>query len=214
MHCRRPGHAGLEDGTLPFTAIAAARHGFRFLQRLGGFPAISRHAHSLAQHLAHSLIALRHPNGQPAAEVYGWGMAGAKAAVAGPGTMAGPTVTEARAEASCQGPTVAFNLLRADGSYVGYAEVRSLAALHGLHLRCGCFCNPGACAKFLNLKGAAPSFHMLVIAGLAHSCCSLFTLHWVNGMRHTLAGTVTGCEAIAQNHCPHCQCNAFALPLD
>lgn len=34
---RRPGPAGLEDGTLPFTSIAAARHGFDFLRRLDPF---------------------------------------------------------------------------------------------------------------------------------------------------------------------------------
>jgi molybdenum cofactor sulfurtransferase len=68
--CRRPGAAGLEDGTLPFTAIAAARHGFQQLQRLGGFPAISRHTACLSWHLMLRLLQLRHSNGGPAAVLY------------------------------------------------------------------------------------------------------------------------------------------------
>lgn len=51
------------------------------------------------------------------------------------------------------GPTVTFNLKKPDGSWVGYTEVSRLAALHAIHLRTGCFCNPGACAKFLGLTG-------------------------------------------------------------
>ncbi len=50
------------------------------------------------------------------------------------------------------GPTVAFNLRRPDGSWVGYSEVLRLAAMHGLVLRAGCFCNPGACAEWLGLS--------------------------------------------------------------
>jgi hypothetical protein len=34
-------------------------------------------------------------------------------------------------------------------------QVSRLAALHGIQLRTGCFCNPGACAKYLGLTGGA-----------------------------------------------------------
>ena len=68
--CRRAGAAGLEDGTLPFTAIAAARHGFQQLQRLGGFPAISRHTACLSWHLMLRLLQLRHSTGGPVAVLY------------------------------------------------------------------------------------------------------------------------------------------------
>ncbi len=44
---RRPGAAGLEDGTLPFLQLPAILHGFGFIQRLGGFPAVSAHAVSM-----------------------------------------------------------------------------------------------------------------------------------------------------------------------
>ncbi|CAI5928871.1 unnamed protein product [Closterium sp. NIES-64] len=51
-----------------------------------------------------------------------------------------------------QGGVVAFNLKRSDGSWVGHKEVEKLAAIHSIHLRTGCFCNPGACAKHLRLS--------------------------------------------------------------
>ncbi|KXZ48630.1 hypothetical protein GPECTOR_26g533 [Gonium pectorale] len=142
---RRQGPAGLEDGTPPFTAVAAARHGFAFLDRLGGPPAVRRHAAALARWLAGRLAALRHANGAPVAVLYGrWCRTAAR-----PGTSCGG----GGAAAGDHGPTVAFNLLRPDGSWVGYGEVGRLAAMHGLHLRTGCFCNPGACAQWLGLGG-------------------------------------------------------------
>eukprot|EP00967_Tisochrysis_lutea_P052861 scaffold65555_cov36-Tisochrysis_lutea.AAC.2 len=36
----------------------------------------------------------------------------------------------------------------------GVVKVGRLAALHGIILRTGCFCNPGACAKYLGLSGS------------------------------------------------------------
>jgi molybdenum cofactor sulfurtransferase len=47
---------------------------------------------------------------------------------------------------------VALNLRRAGGDSVGYAEVEKLAGLHGMQLRTGCFCNPGACQEALGLQ--------------------------------------------------------------
>nr|CAB3471132.1 unnamed protein product [Digitaria exilis] len=50
------------------------------------------------------------------------------------------------------GPIITFNLKREDGTWFGYREVEKLASLSGIHLRTGCFCNPGACAKYLGLS--------------------------------------------------------------
>ncbi|TYK08631.1 molybdenum cofactor sulfurase isoform X11 [Cucumis melo var. makuwa] len=50
------------------------------------------------------------------------------------------------------GPVVSFNLRQPDGSWVGHREVEKLASLSGIQLRTGCFCNPGACAKYLGLS--------------------------------------------------------------
>ncbi|KAG2491424.1 hypothetical protein HYH03_010212 [Edaphochlamys debaryana] len=224
---RRPGHAGLEDGTPAFTAAAAARHGFAFLSRLGGPRAVHAHACGLARWLAERLAGLRHANGAPVAVLYGrWPAAIAaarnEASASSAGRAAGgaacPAEKGAKApgngatgahavhrtahagavraatndsgsdsdvrtddyasadeatasdtdglgrghrgelegedqeRAPLHGPTLAFNLQRSDGSWVGHAEVARLAALHGLHVRSGCFCNPGACAQWLGLS--------------------------------------------------------------
>jgi hypothetical protein len=194
---RRPGSAGLEDGTPAFAAIAAARHGFAFLRRLTesaaapsrcppgrgtegqasssevvcGGPAPS-HAHSaagrvitaieghtaaLASYLVTQLVGLRHSNGRPLAVLYGrppldsepqgnarirsqaasevQGQATQGVAAAGPADpslvqVAAPTGRNAAHPpgglppcVSGWGPTVAFNLQRPDGSWVGYQEV-------------------------------------------------------------------------------------------
>lgn len=47
------------------------------------------------------------------------------------GAQQGCTVTHCEQ----QGPTVTFNLRRADGSYVGHREVAKLAELHSIVLR-------------------------------------------------------------------------------
>jgi len=46
---------------------------------------------------------------------------------------------------------VTFNLKSPDGSWVGSYEVEKLASTRGIQLRTGCFCNPGACSKYLEL---------------------------------------------------------------
>lgn len=51
-----------------------------------------------------------------------------------------------------QGGIVAFNLIRSNGEDVGYMEVVNMAALFKIHLRTGCFCNPGACQRHLSLS--------------------------------------------------------------
>ena len=57
-------------------------------------------------------------------------------------------------DTSTPGPTVAFNLLRSDGTIVGYNEVSNLAGLNNppIQLRTGCFCNAGACQRALGLS--------------------------------------------------------------
>lgn len=51
-----------------------------------------------------------------------------------------------------QGGIVNFNILHDDGSYIGFAEVAYMASIHNIYLRTGCFCNPGACQRLLNLS--------------------------------------------------------------
>jgi molybdenum cofactor sulfurtransferase len=54
-------------------------------------------------------------------------------------------------EPNCQGPVITFNLIRSDGSPVGYAELEAIASVNRIHLRTGGFCNPGAAQKWLQL---------------------------------------------------------------
>ncbi|XP_042407238.1 molybdenum cofactor sulfurase-like isoform X2 [Zingiber officinale] len=130
----------LEDGTLSFLAIASIHHGFMIINRLTS-TAIFRHTTSLAAYTRDAMMGLKHANGVGVCNIYGKYL-------------------------SDKGPTIAFNLRRADGSWVGYREVEKLASLSGIQLRTGCFCNPGACAKYLDLS------HFDLIANLeaGHVC--------------------------------------------
>lgn len=49
IHRLRPGPAGFEDGTLPFLAIAALRHGFAAIERLGGMDAIQQRCQAITR---------------------------------------------------------------------------------------------------------------------------------------------------------------------
>lgn len=117
--------ARLEDGTVAFLDIIALQNGFDALDKLGMIP-IQKHTFSLGKYTADGLQKLRHHDGSPAVELY--------------------CDTDFRS-ADVQGPIIAFNLRRADGSWVGFAEVERLASLRGVHLRTGCFCNAGACQR-------------------------------------------------------------------
>ncbi|CAA7394187.1 unnamed protein product [Spirodela intermedia] len=120
-----------EDGTLSFLSIASIRHGFRIINSLT-MCAIRRHTASLATFVRKTLMQLRHGNRAKVCVIYGRNIA----------------------EISYRGlgPTIAFNLKRPDGSWFGYREVENLASLSGIQLRTGCFCNPGACGKYLGLS--------------------------------------------------------------
>ncbi|EEZ98196.1 molybdenum cofactor sulfurase 1 [Tribolium castaneum] len=125
-------HERFEDGTVPFLSILALKAGFNTLKRLDlSFETISRHTFSLAQYVYRNLLCLHHSNGKPAVVLYH------------------NTTFENPQD---QGPIVNFNILRDNGEYVGYAEVSHFANLYNIHLRTGCFCNPGACQYFLNLS--------------------------------------------------------------
>ena len=128
-----PSHlASLANGSIHFRGILSLKHGFDELDRLGGMPRIQQHATSLARELNRRLQGLRHGNGRSAVVIYGgW----------------------KHPKASYVGPTIAFNVKRHDGSFVGYNEVSKLAGLvrPPIQFRTGCFCNPGACQKALDL---------------------------------------------------------------
>ncbi|GMY33370.1 molybdenum cofactor sulfurase isoform X2, partial [Fagus crenata] len=120
-----------EDGTTSFLSIASIRHGFKILNSLT-ISAICRHTASLATYVRKMLLALRHENGASVCTLY----------------------QSDSLKVLCHewGPIVSFNLKRPDGSWSGYREVEKLASLSKIQLRTGCFCNPGACAKYLGLS--------------------------------------------------------------
>ncbi|XP_064644455.1 molybdenum cofactor sulfurase-like [Lineus longissimus] len=132
FHVPRPDLAErFEDGTIAFLDILALKHGFDTLAKIGGpMTTVSHHTYALAKHVFSHLRSMTHPNGAPVTELY--------------------TGTDFSNIAK-QGNIVNFNVLRSDGSYVGFSQVDRLAQIHNIHLRIGCFCNIGACQRFLGL---------------------------------------------------------------
>jgi molybdenum cofactor sulfurtransferase len=129
----------LTHGTPHFRGIVALLSGFNELDRRGGMQRIQKHTLCLAQEFVFRLKNLKHSSGLSAIVIYGeWKH------------FSGMTTTKN----SMLGPTVAFNVRRSDGSYVGYNEVSKLAVLFrpAIQVRTGCFCNPGACQLALGLS--------------------------------------------------------------
>jgi len=124
------GAAGFEDGTLNFLGIAALSGGLAFLREVGMSRASGR-VKELTARLLSILRDARHVNGMPAIHIYG------------------PSSGEAR------GGTVAFNLLDPAGAPVPYGDVEKAASAQGIALRGGCFCNPGAAERALDLPADA-----------------------------------------------------------
>ncbi|XP_068479861.1 molybdenum cofactor sulfurase isoform X2 [Phaseolus vulgaris] len=120
-----------EDGTVSFLSIVSIRHGFKILSSLT-VSAISRHIASLALYTRKMLLAMRHGNGSSVCILYGH--------------------HNSKKLHHEMGSIISFNLKRLDGSWYGYREVEKLASLSAIQLRTGCFCNPGACAKYLGLS--------------------------------------------------------------
>ncbi|XP_047084225.1 molybdenum cofactor sulfurase-like [Lolium rigidum] len=121
----------LEDGTISFLSIASLRHGFKIIGMLTT-SAISRHTASLATYVRNKMLDMKHGNNKKVCIIYG---------------HQASKVADLK-----MSPTITFNLKREDGTWFGYREVEKLASLSGIHLRTGCFCNPGACAKYLGLS--------------------------------------------------------------
>ncbi|CUS13750.1 unnamed protein product [Tuber aestivum] len=125
-------HAHLEDGTSAFHSILSLDTAISTHERLyGSFDNISRHAFSLIQVIHGLLGELTHGNGRKLCKIYVQG-----------GITSSVT----------QGPIVAFNMQRADGSWIGYAEVEKLASVKNIHIRTGALCNPGGIEASVGLE--------------------------------------------------------------
>ena len=130
----------VSHGTMHFRGIATLPYGFDALDDVGGMVAIQTHASCLAKEFIRRCTMLIHSNGIPVMEFYNNNscMDNNSNNNNTPGPVVSTTI-------------VTFNIVRSDGSYVGYNEVHKLAALHSIQLRTGCFCNPGACQEALRL---------------------------------------------------------------
>lgn len=126
---RNDGPSRFEDGTINFLALLGLEEAMNVHKQLyGSFDAVSAHVTALHRYLIASLQALEHRNGRPLIVLYGH-------------------------DEGCSGPIASFNMLHADGSWIGHADVARLAGIRGIHLRTGGMCNPGALQMHLGLSG-------------------------------------------------------------
>lgn len=121
-HQLSAGHAAFEDGTPDFLNIGAISTGFAFIERFRS-SALQRRLDALTARFLTGVANLRHSDGAPLVRIYG------------------PETLEAR------GGTIAFNVLRPDGSTLPYQQVEDAARASGVAIRGGCFCNPGAAER-------------------------------------------------------------------
>jgi selenocysteine lyase/cysteine desulfurase len=126
VHRLRADAESFEDGTPNFLGIAAVPRGLGFLRAVG-MQHVSTHVARMTGRVLEILLGARHADGSPAVVLYG------------------PDDTSRR------GGTVSFNLLDPDGRVVPFGIVERAAAAVGISVRGGCFCNPGAAEKALDL---------------------------------------------------------------
>ncbi|KAE8842671.1 hypothetical protein P3342_003473 [Pyrenophora teres f. teres] len=129
-------HARLEDGTIAFRSILVLKCAIKTHRNLfGGLEEVSKHTGWLAKVLDDRLTSLRHTNGMPVYHSY-----------SSPDSSYGDSKT--------QGATVAFNVCKSDGTYVGPWHVGALLRANHIHVRTGTVCNPAgiSCALGLDAK--------------------------------------------------------------
>lgn len=154
-------HDGLEDGTLPFHSIIALGCAIDVHRDLYGSMAnISKHTMFLTRRLYDGISNIRHSNGRAVCEIYH-----------------DATNINPYTDATTQGATIAFNILRPDGSYVSYSTVEQLANQKGIYVRAGGLCNPGGIASYLKV---AP-WHFKRAWSAGHRCSESDNTEIING---------------------------------
>jgi selenocysteine lyase/cysteine desulfurase len=118
-HTLADDEAGFEDGTPSFQHIPDVEYGLSWVRQLN-LDVIHERVTCLTGWLLRRLLAARHGNGAPLVRVHG------------------PRDTAGR------GGTVAFSVLAPDGRLADARAVAREAAIAGISIRTGCFCNPGA----------------------------------------------------------------------
>ncbi|KAH7381524.1 pyridoxal phosphate-dependent transferase [Pyrenochaeta sp. MPI-SDFR-AT-0127] len=135
-------HVRLEDGTIAIRSILALRCAIDTHRKLfGQLGEVSKHTAWLAKELYERLANLRHSNGAPVCQIY-------KAAK----STYGDTTT--------QGATVAFNIRRSDGTWLGCWHVGADLRKCNIHVRTGNLCNPAgmACALGVDAEWLRSAF--------------------------------------------------------
>lgn len=127
-------HARLEDGTIAFRNILALKCAITTHRTLfGGLDQVSTHARWLASILHDRLASMTHYNGAPVCQVYKSRDAGYQ-------------------DSQKQGPTIAFNIQRSNGAYIGPWHVGAFLRASRIHVRTGNVCNPAGMACALGVK--------------------------------------------------------------
>jgi len=124
---RAGGAAAFEDGTPDFAGVPAVALGLDLIDTIG-IDVIHARVALLTGWLIEQLLALSHSGGTPLVRLYG------------------PTTTERR------GGTLAFNFFDPIGRPIDHHLVEQRASEHGISVRTGCFCNPGAGELALGLS--------------------------------------------------------------
>jgi len=135
-------HARLEDGTIAFRSILALNCAIKTHRKLfGGLEQVSKHTSWLAKVLHDRLRSLRHFNGMSVCHLY-----------SSPDSSYGDSKT--------QGATIAFNVCKSDGMYIGPWHVGALLRANHIHVRTGTVCNPAgiSCALGLEAKWLRKAF--------------------------------------------------------
>lgn len=135
-------HVRLEDGTIAIRSILALRCAIDTHRGIfGDLGEVSRHTAWLAKGLYERLNSIRHFNGTPVCHLY-------KA----PSSTYGDPQT--------QGATVAFNIRKSDGTWVGCWHVGALLRKNNIHVRTGNLCNPAgmACALGVDAEWLRSAF--------------------------------------------------------
>lgn len=108
----------------------AIKTGLQKLEELG-INNINDHVYALTRYLYEELSQLRHDNGQQVVEIYGKHKLNDK---------------------SKQGGIITVNLRDMNGNYFGYYDQQNHFSKAKIHVRTGCFCNPGACYSSVGQK--------------------------------------------------------------
>lgn len=186
----------LEDGTVNFNDIIALNHGFDTVERVGGgMHCISQRVFSLARYTFLRLRELRHHSGARVAEIYHNGNF--------------DRISE-------QGGVVTFNLKRSDSSFVGYSLVEKVMSSFKVHLRTGCFCNTGACQKYLglNAQDLLDNFHVSANTLIPHEI-TIRELVFRLGMCAGITWTWSRAYQLARSECPSgiCPSRLMLMPF-